>query len=155
VLRLHRSLAPPIRCAGGKSRPVMNPAGRGARSGGVRRGEMLLAMAVRGPTRYRTASAVLLPHRGPFSLGRKPQDAACELVGPHFVIAVAFERQPSLIEGCFQDCERLGIKRSAAKSTHVPSLDRILLEVGPPEHHHDMADIMDAAALELHTSHAR
>ena len=37
----------------------------------------------------------------------------------------------------------------------TPSLDRILLEVGPPEHHHDMADIMDAAALELHTSHAR
>jgi hypothetical protein len=42
-------------------------------------------------------------------------------------------------------CERLGIKRSAAKSTHVPSLDRILLEAGPSEHHHDMADIMEPA----------
>ena len=98
---------------------------------------------------------IVQAHRVAFSLGRKTQDAAGELVGPHFVIAVGFERQPSLIEGCLQDYERLGIKRSAAKSTHVPSLDRILLEVGPPEHHHDMADIMDAAALELHTSHAR
>ena len=53
---------------------------------------------------------VVQPHRVAFSLGRKTQDAAGELVGPHFVITVGFERQPSLIEGCLQDCERLGIK---------------------------------------------
>ena len=73
---------------------------------------------------------VVQAHRVAFSLGRKMQDAACELVGPHFFNAVAFERQPSLIERCFQDRERLGIKRSAAKSTHVPSLSQNLAGSG-------------------------
>jgi hypothetical protein len=35
---------------------------------------------------------IVQAHRVAFSLGRKAQDAACELVGPHSVIAVAFER---------------------------------------------------------------
>jgi hypothetical protein len=74
---------------------------------------------------------VVQAHRVAFSLSRKMQDAACELVSPHFFNAVAFERQPSLIERCFQDRECLGIKRSAAKSTHVPSLRHDLAGGGP------------------------
>jgi hypothetical protein len=35
---------------------------------------------------------IVQAYRVAFSLGRKAQDAACELVGPHSVIAVAFER---------------------------------------------------------------
>jgi hypothetical protein len=36
-----------------------------------------------------------------------------------------------------------------------PLSDRILLEAGPPEHHHEMATLWSLPAMELHTSHAR
>src|SRR6202048_3519197 len=36
-----------------------------------------------------------------------------------------------------------------------PLRDRILLEAGSHDHHHDMADIMEPGAAELHASHAR
>jgi hypothetical protein len=36
-----------------------------------------------------------------------------------------------------------------------PLSGRILLEAGPPEHHHDMATLWSLPAMELHTSHAR
>ena len=64
---------------------------------------------------------IVQAHRVAFSLAGKTQDATCELVRPHLVITVAPERQPSLVECCFQGCERLGIERSTTKSTHVSS----------------------------------
>jgi hypothetical protein len=67
---------------------------------------------------------VVQAHRVAFSLGRKMQDAACELVGPHFFNAVAFERQPSLIERCFQDRERLGYLSSVWGRAPPQSEDR-------------------------------
>ena len=64
---------------------------------------------------------IVQAHRVAFALAGKTQDATCELIRPHLVIAVAPERQPSLVERCFQGCERLGIERSTTKSTHVSS----------------------------------
>jgi hypothetical protein len=55
------------------------------------------------------------------SFHRKMADSSRELVGPDITAAVTFERYPRFIKGSFQDYEGLGIKRSTAKATHVPS----------------------------------
>ena len=73
---------------------------------------------------------IVQAHRVAFSLAGKTQDATCELVRPYLVIAVAPESQPSLVERCFQGWERLGIKLSAAKSTHVSSPEQDLAGIG-------------------------
>jgi hypothetical protein len=55
------------------------------------------------------------------SFHRKMADSSRELVGSDITAAVAFERYPRFIKGAFQDYQGLGIKRSTAKATHVPS----------------------------------
>jgi hypothetical protein len=66
-------------------------------------------------------------HRITLSVHRDMADSSRELVGPDISAAITLERYPRLIEGGFQDYERLGIKRSTADSEHVPSLQSRLL----------------------------
>jgi hypothetical protein len=62
------------------------------------------------------------PHGITLSFHREMADSSGELGGPDITAAVRFERYPRFIKGGFPDYERLGVKRSAAESKHVPSL---------------------------------
>ena len=89
------------------------------------------------------------------SLGRQAQDTSCQLVRPHFVVAIELEGQPGFVKRRFQHYEHLWIERSiakstakstaesSAKSTHVPSPEREELESIYVDLLHDMAEIVE------------
>ena len=88
---------------------------------------------------------IVQAHRVAFSLAGKTQDATCELVRPHLVIAVAPERQPrrTLLPRL-----RASWDQTIRCQVHACSLSGtgILLESVKPDHPHYVADIMTSAS---------
>ena len=78
-----------------------------------------------------------------FSLAGKTQDATCELVRPHLVIAVAPESRRTLLPGL-----RASWDRTIRCQVHACFLTGtgILLESVKPDHPHYVADIMTSAS---------
>jgi hypothetical protein len=64
---------------------------------------------------------VMQSHGITLAFHREMAASSRELVGPDITAAATLERYPRFIKCDFQDYERLGVKRSAAESKHVPS----------------------------------
>jgi hypothetical protein len=105
------------------------PAVRNDREG---RGNVGIIEARSAPRLYPTAGGAIA-----LSLGRKTQDAACELVRPHFIIALHL----SVNQASSNAASRIASVSGSNDPLPSPRMfllrDRILLESGSRKHHHD------------------